>query len=169
MASDPFSMVYSALWQMADETPELTSLVKMRNRIRYDTLDRNPEKRAYSDADCPELALHTAGLTGNLWASSTSSIIQRQYSWILITGDLRITERLMPVEWALFVAMHRWKEVLGALRWENKPFVHRMNMINIQEGVLRPVENMDAPRGWSAVWNIVVDFNFDTKDLYPGS
>jgi hypothetical protein len=165
MACDPFSMVYTALWKMAEETPDLIELVKLRNRIRYDTFDRDPEKRNYLDADCPELALHSAGVTGNLWNSSTTSLVQRRYSWVIISGDMRITERLMPVEWALFIAMHGWKEVLGALTWNDKNFVHRASMLDIQEGILRPMEGVEGPRGWSAVWAIQVDLSFDTKDL----
>jgi len=162
---DPFSMVYSALWKMAEETALLTDLVKLGNRIRYDTMDSNPEKRAYMEADCPELVLQGSGVAGNLWATSTASSVTRRYSWIIVSGDMRVTEKLLPVEWSLFVAMHGWKEVLGALRWNNKNFVTRMNLTEVQEGILRPIEPADGPRGWYALWGIEVDLNFDTKDL----
>ncbi len=163
---NPFSLVYTALWTLAEAEPELTSLVALKNRIRYDvTDDRDPEKRTNTDADLPELVLTATGMSGNLWNTSTTSMVIKRYSWIISTGDFRITERLLPVEWALFKAMHGWKNILSTLVWQDMHFVKRVNLLDIQEGILRPEERRDGPRGWACVWEIEVEMHFNIGSL----
>ena len=164
-ADDPLSLVYTALWDMAEQTSYLTNQVKLSNRIRYDTHNRNPEKKTILDADAPELALMCSGFSGNLCANSSSSMITARYSWIVITGDLRVNYRLLPVEWGLFLAMHKWRTVLGALTWQDKVFVKKLNMLDVQEGILQQERPQTVPRGWSSVWGIEVGMYFDLTDL----
>lgn len=165
MTADPFSLVYTALWDLADASSELDALVRLRNRIRYDEDSRDPEKRNYVDADTPELTLLATGVSGNMWNTSTTSMCVRRYSWMIVTGDMRLNYMLLPVEWALFKAMHSWKSVLAALQFEEKSFVKRVNLLDIQEGILRPNERQDGPRGWSCIWSIEVEMHFAIGDL----
>ena len=165
MITDPFSQVYTALWDLAEGHGDLTQLVLLRNRIRYDSSDRDPEKKTYTEADTPELALMSTGVSGNLWNTSTTSMCIRRYSWMIITGDMRVNYTLMPVEWALFRAMHGWRTVLPALKWKGNSYVKRLNLLDIQEGILRPNERQDGPRGWSCVWGIEVEMHFAIGDL----
>lgn len=164
--SNPFNMVYSELWNLAEANDSLTSLVQLRNRMRYDSdTNRDPEKRSLLDSDVPELSLISTGLSGNMWNTSSTSVCTRNYEWIIITGDLRITERLLPVEWELFKAMHTWKSILTALQWEGKSFVKRAALTNIQDGILRPDARQGVPRGWACVWGIEVEMHFSVGDL----
>lgn len=164
--SNPFSMVYSELWNLAEANSELISLVQLRNRIRYDLDDnRDPEKRVTMDSDMPELSLMSTGLTGNMWNTSSTSTCTRTYEWMIVTGDMRITERLLPVEWALFRAMHGWKTILTALQWEGKSFVKRAALTNIQDGILRPDSRQNVPRGWACIWGIEIEMHFSVGDL----
>lgn len=161
---DPFSMVYTALWDLAEAYDGLTELIKIGNRIRYDSDNRQPEKRTTQDADMPELILTTTGLSANIWDSSSTSKVVRRYSWIAYTGDYRVDCRLFPVEWALFVAMHGYKQVLNALEYRDARFCKRTNILDVINGVIRPEHTSQvAPRGWSAVWACEVEMHFQTN------
>lgn len=162
---DPFSLVYTKLWTLAESSSDLNSLVLLRNRVRYDLTDRDPEKRTLAEADTPELTLVSTGVSGNMWNTSSSSMCIRRYNWLLVTGDMRITHKLLPVEWALFRAMHGWKTILTALQWEGKPYVKRVALADIQDGILRPETRQEGPRGWACIWGIEVEMHFSIGDL----
>ena len=164
MIPDPFSMVYTSLWHLVEANAALNELVLLRNRLRYDR-DRDPEKRIVTDADLPELALVSAGVAGNMWNTSSTSMLMRRYNFIVTTGDFRITERLLPVEWALFRALHGWKSILSSLVWNSEHFVKRVNLLDIQEGILRPDDRRYGPRGWATVWGIEVEMHFSVRSL----
>lgn len=163
--NDPLSLVYTELWNMAEANCGLTNQVKLHNRIRYDQKDRDPEKRNYNDADTPELALMCAGLGGNICNTSSTSMLSTRYSWIIVTGDLRVNYRMLPVEWALFEAMHLWRERLGKLTWNDKAFCKKLNMLDVQEGILQSDRPHDGPQGWMSIWGIQVDMYFSLTDL----
>ena len=162
---DPFSLTYQALWTLAEGNSDLASRVKLRNRIRYDRNDRNPEKRVGADADYPELVLVSDGMRGNIHQTSSTSMTVRLYSWYITTGDMRLTERLLPVEFALFKAMCGWQDVLGQLEWSGERFVKRTNLLTITNGVLRPEQRSHGPMGWAAIWSIETEMHFATKNL----
>ena len=162
---DPFSLTYTALWTLAESRQDLTKLVKLGNRIRYDTNDRNPEKRTGTDADYPELVLVSDGMRGNIWNTSSTSSTVRLFSWYVTTGDLRVTYRLLPVEFALFRAMCGWQTVLGALEWGGERFVKRTQLLTVTNGVLRPNARSDGPRGWAAIWSLEVEMHFAMTNL----
>lgn len=163
-SNDPFSMVYSALWDMIEAHAGFAGLVKVGNRIRFDLDKRGVLKPDVSTADLPEVILTTFGGVVNLIDTSSTSKVTRFYQIIISTGDLRLSEYLNPVEWAIFCAMVGWRERLGALRWNNRSFVKRANLTSGSEGQSNPEYNRGI-KGWSALWTVEVEMHFATADL----
>jgi hypothetical protein len=158
--------VYSALWALAEESRPLDLLVKLGNRIRFDSAyNRDPIKQNVQVSDLPELVLVPLGTNeSNLHSSSCSSMVTRTYSWIISTGDYRYVELLAPVEWALFCAMANWKNVLLGLTWNGSTFVKDANLIELTDGFSN-TENNRGIKGWSSVWNCQVTMYLTTQHL----
>lgn len=168
-SNDPFSMVMRTLWEMANENAVFTDLVKPGNRIDFtDETNRDPIKQNIQDADVPEVILVPSGTPAtNLCATSSTSSIIKRYSWLISTGDLRATLRLMPVEWAIFVMMHDWKNRLTALEWpENsgRNFVKFAQLLDASEGQTDTEANRGL-QGWSCLWQCQVEMHFKSQDL----
>lgn len=158
-------MVYNELWALAEGASIFTDLVKPSNRIKFSaTKPSDPVKREVSTADLPEVVLISTGMSAALHSTSSSTMCVRQYEWIIATGDLSLVNKLMPVEWAVFVAMSGWKAVLTALQWNGAGFVKRCDLGAIDNGFTDPERNRGI-RGWSAIWRCEVEMHFRTQDL----
>lgn len=163
--SNPFTDVYDALWTLAESSQLLTSLVKIGNRIKLNSpTDYSKIKDEVSRADLPELMLISSGSSANLRNSSSSSMITRQYEWLISTGNINVIGGLLQTEWALFCAMADWPATLNALTWNNAAFVKRCNIISMSAGISDPERNRGI-EGWSAIWGIEVEMHFRTSDL----
>ncbi len=161
---NPFSMVYNAIWDMLAEHPYFQT-VAPGNRIRFDVPDDpQPIKMNIAAADLPDLLLMINSSNINLQSTSNTSEITRQYNWQFSTGDYRYTEHLAPMEFALMCACANWPKKLGTLKWNEKAFVKRVNLLSGQSGVSDPEQNRNI-NGWSAVFTIEVLMVFATQDL----
>lgn len=160
-SSNPFSLVYDELWSMLEEDDRFD--IKTNNKIKYNGSDRDPHKSQTSTSDYPEVTLITENVSGNLCNTSSTSMLRRNYSWIIASGDLRYSE-IFPVEWAIFTGMLAWRHRLTILEWENTRFVARANL---NDSNFDQVENLRRRglKGWVAVWSIYVDMHFNTADL----
>jgi hypothetical protein len=167
-ATNPFKMVYSTLWEMALAHSELRRLVLPGNRVRFDVEDnQHVMKPTVAPADLPELMLIASTLSANLFDTSSSSQCQRQYSWVIATGDLRYSNGLSDIEWALYCAMHGWKQRLSALRWPcdaTSGFVKNLQPVSASLSLLDPEKNRNI-KGWSAAWTIDVTMYFTSSLL----
>lgn len=162
--SDPFTMVYDALWDLAEGSNRVTELVRVGNRIkmREDKPSAGP-KRQVSQGDLPELVLALTSGSGNLLSTSSSSMVIKQYGWQLATGDMN-PERLLQLEFALFAALVSWPTVLGALQWSGLEFVKRANLVGMESG-REMVEQNRGVGGWASIWTLEVEMHFRTSDL----
>lgn len=161
----PFVLVYDALWELAEASSPLAEIVKPSNRIKFNhTGTKDPIKREVSQADLPEIILVTTGTAGNIQETSSTSRINKQFEWIVATGDLSVVNRLLPIEWAIWCAMIDYKAVLGALTWESQHFVKRCALLNASSGFTDSERNRGI-RGWSSVWSIEVEMHFRTSNL----
>ena len=161
--SNPFDDVYSALWSLPLLHPDFEELVRPGNRIRFDGPNRDPVKDAVATSDLPELTLFTEGLSAMLCNTSSTSKVVRRYTWALASGDLRLAT-LHAVEWALFVSMLRWRDVLTALIYEGSHFVKRADFTSVVEGRSTSEQNRNIA-GWSALWRCEVEMHFPTNKL----
>lgn len=162
--SDPFTMVYDALWDLAEGSNRVTDMVRLGNRIKMRTTAPNPGlKRQVSQGDLPELVLALTSGSGNLLNTSSSSMVTKQYAWQLATGSLN-PERLLELEFALFAALVDWPAILGALTWSGAEFVKRANLVGMESGAEMAEQNRGI-LGWASVWTLEVEMHFRTSDL----
>jgi hypothetical protein len=165
MEDNPFTLVFDALWTLAERHPRIRSLVRERNRIKFnDPSDRNPLKKTVAVADTPELMLTSDGLSGNLLNTSSTCMVTRDYTWWVTTGDYRINSFLHQVEWPLFVAMCDYKHTLNALEWRGLRFVKRANLTGVTEAQIDQLRDFSLA-GWGASWRVEVEMHFKTSDL----
>lgn len=161
----PFTMVYTALWEMLLDHPRFARDVKEGNRIRFDmSSNRDPVKGTIADGDLPEVAITAQTVSANLQSTSHTSSCTRRYAILASTGDYRYTERLALVEWYIFVAMMGWQTRLSALTWKDRTFCKRLNLTSAASGLSDPQQNRNIV-GWSAQWQVEIEMHFVTADL----
>lgn len=166
LETDPFTLVHNALWALADASQPLTQLVKPKNKIKFNSeTDRDPMKQEVMASDLPELVLAIEGTNEvNLHASSCTSMITRQYAWMISSGDIRANEILHPVEWAVCCAMVNWRETLSALTWREQLFVKRVNNTTLTTGMSDPERNRGI-KGWSSIWRCEIEMHFESAAM----
>lgn len=163
--SNPLQLVYSALRTLPEGHPRFRELVRVGNRIGFDDQDdRDPLKSVVADADLPEAVLEVQTAMVKMHSTSSTSSMTQQFAWLISTGDQRVTDRLLEVEWTIFVGMLDWQRVLGALRWHGKSFCKRTDIVSCSAGLSDPARNRGI-KGWSAIWRCEVEMHFATKDL----
>lgn len=161
---NPFELTFDALWSLGEASVPLKELVKIGNRIKFNTNNSDPVKQNVQTADLPELILVSQGGTPNLHATSCTSEMIRRYAWLVSTGDLRINHLSNPLGWAIFCAMTNWKIHLASLEWQNKRFIKAANLTDVTEGDSDPERNRGI-KGWSALWVCEIRMVFTTTDL----
>jgi hypothetical protein len=162
--SNPFTIVYDALWALARSNPELRKWVPEKNQIDYQKWI-GPKKNI-TDSDYPELSLTSESTFSNIRNTSTSTMVIKEYSWMVITGDYRIDDIFNQISWELFRSMIDWCNVLGSLTWKDKVFVVRANFLTSSEGTLFQDLNKHI-NGWVITWPFEVEMHFQTSDLIP--
>lgn len=161
---DPFTLVYDALWDLAEASVAVTSLVRVGNRVKLDSVAPTAGlKKEVSQADLPEIVLALTSSTGNIRGTSSSSSVIRQYQWALSTGDMD-PRTLLALEFALYAALADWPTVLSTLTWQGLGFVKRANIVSAEHGESDPERNRGV-RGWSGLWTLDVEMHFRTGDL----
>ena len=162
--SDPFTMVYDALWDLAEASNRVTEIVRPGNRVKLrSTPPTAGPKREVSQGDLPELILALTSGSGNIRGTSSSSMVIRQYQFQISTGSMN-PERVLELEFALYAAMADWPAVLGALQWSGAQFVKRANLVSAETGETMAEQNRGV-RGWAAMWTLEVEMHFRTSDL----
>jgi hypothetical protein len=169
LTPNPLTLVHDALWRMADAAMDLDNIVRAGNRIRFNSpTNRDPLKQTVADADLPELILEPAGTPrSNICNTSSTSMLTQRWRWVVSTGDLRANYRLLPVKWAIFVAMVNWKTELCALEWpvgSGRTFVKMANTLDAQEGESDRALNRGIV-GWSCVWACEIEMHLKTQDI----
>lgn len=160
--SNPFTQVYESFWGIVDTDPLLRNIVKVGNRIRFDTTSRTPNKPARQDADIPELTISPAGTAiPSLTASSTSAFFRLRYTITVIMNDLRVGSQVTPnvydVEFALYGVLARAKDKMGLC------FVHYVRPVS--STILR---NLEGTQGWTLNMDVEVEINLSRDRIYRG-
>ena len=163
MQSDnPFSITYDALWQLAERNDVLCKFISRGNRIKYsENLDQKSE---ISDADLPELALTTNAFVSNLRNSSSTTMMIKNYSWILATGDLSMCHVYDKIMWALYTAMIDYDKYICGLEWNGTSFVKEVRGLPGTEGTQFTEENRMI-KGWASIWPIEVEMHFNISEI----
>lgn len=162
---DPFSMIYEALWQILEDSPDFSVRVKPGNRVKFiGKLDRLPEKDEILTADLPEVRVIPAGGTPHLQRTSNSSSCLKRFVIQVATGDRRVDASLFPVEWAVYKALTDWTNILTALEWQGNTFVNLARPMEITEDI--GLINLERGiSGWVTVFACEIHMWFKTSDL----
>jgi len=162
--TNPFILLYDALWELLESYAGFTDLVRLGNRIKFSGDNRAPVKQEMQSADLPEVRLVCTGGTPHVQRTSGSSSCTKTFSVQIATGDQRYNESLFPVEWAIYKAMARWQSILGALIWEGESFVKQCQPVSSRIG-LAEFDVARGIKGWTSVWEIEIDMWFSTAIL----
>lgn len=165
--SNPFQLVWDALWELAEANTALTALVYRGNRIKFD--DRHIPKRSIGDGDLPELLLLSTGGEINMKNSSSTTKVTRNYTWAIATGEFDINEFYNDVSWELLCAMIDWDVTICALEWpasSNWHFAVKCDMTTVEEGTFMAEENRGIV-GWAGMWKMEIEMHLRTSDLRP--
>jgi len=155
---DPYTQVYRALWNMLIESPELSRLVRIGNRIRWDEQDPDPQKHALSDADLPEIQLDPVAGEVNLTGSSTSVACEQAFQLQLTSNDSRLHLSAFPLKWALIKTLSRWRSALGLA------FVKQIRLGDVID--IHAADDPDrGAAGWSMTLTISVEMWIAQADV----
>lgn len=166
-ATDPLSLVYTALWSMLEAHTALTDLVPIGNRVKYENFLAIPNKDVLQNADVPEVGIAPTGSLYDLQISSSSSRLTERYEAVLVTGDSQLAQvgTFLPVKWEILRAFTGWESVLMALTWESKVFVKLVKMGSVLDTFARDLER--GITGWVSLLRFDVTMVFSTVDLRP--
>jgi len=164
-STDPFSIVYDALWAMLEDDTTFTGLVKIGNRLRFASDIRNPTKLQKLTNDVPMVGILADGGLPHLQATSNSSFLTSKYIFMIVSGEQQLDRSLYPIAWEMFRAMSKWATRLQALTWSAKKFVQLARPVEFSE--LLSTENSKGILGWSARWDYEVKMFFTTSDVNP--
>lgn len=172
VADDPFTAILEATWAMLEANDGFTSIVKVKNRIKFDMDD--PIKQNVSTADKPEVRLvptsvgPDAGAQVNMAASNVSLVVFGMELQIatgqqhLIDATIAGKENVLRVMWEAYRACWAWRTHYTSMGWGDpaESFkVHRLRAGTASIGVL--VEDLNRGiDGWSSLLNLEVAMNF---------
>jgi len=162
---NPFELVFDGLWKLARSNKNLVKWLPQENQIDFQSWIGPKEEHA--PADYPQLTLLPESTFSNLKSSSTSTSVDRVYTWNLVTGSFEIDEVYNQIQWELFVAMADVCNCLGKLKWEDENFVKNANFGTSTEGTFS-ADGADKIRGFSLTWPIEVAMQFTTSKLSTG-
>ena len=161
---NPFSLVYSEIVTGLKASTSLRDLCKEQNIIGFES-KRNPIRSNVQTGNLPELTLMCNGnISGNISATSSSTMFKREYELIIATGDVRLVEVQEPVEFICCCILTNWPDLIGKLQWRDKPFVKALYFTQSDNGVSDSKANRGI-NGWNSVLTFNVDLYFTTNDL----
>lgn len=165
---DPYTKLHTALLDMITSQAAFVEAVKSSNIIGFESDARNPRAPIRDNVQAgnlPECMLIAMGSPRvNLHATSSSSSVTRQYTFVIATGDLRITNTLFPVEFAVYCAATKWKAYLGQLTWQNEHFVKKLDIVKNDIGMSDEMKNRGI-KGWSTAITFEIDLYFNTLKM----
>jgi hypothetical protein len=168
--SDPFTQAYDALWTKLEAHTGFTGLVKVGDRIKYDTGKKDPEKDSIQNAALPEVRIiDLGGVGGNRKSSNSFSIIRRYQvqvstDYLTLEGNTSIPDGLYPVEWEIMRAFGIDGDLPGITVGNDTIkcwFSYREFTSNLYNA------DLSKQKGWVGVIDCEVEFWFSKTHLLP--
>lgn len=161
---DPFTQAYNRLWEVLESRPTLTTLVGVKNRVKWTGKDRPLENRPIH-ADLPELSIEPTDQSGevNLHYYQTGAMIMQGFDIGLTTGSLDIAKHLFPVKWEVFRALAHAEKQFGL------EYVRNVMVTNHEETREDAAANRNRS-GWHCLFTVEMMMVFDRgRDMLAGS
>ncbi len=164
---NPFTLLYDELWNLLEQSPELSQLVAVGNRLKFnDEFNREPLKETVATADMPEILILSDGGDFNLMNSSSTSRFDLSYSIVINTGDYRLNVFAHQIQWFIFCQFVKWKTTLTTLTWKNEAFVKNVRLSNVTTGESMAERNRGI-NGFTTVCKILVEVIINTANIVP--
>ncbi len=174
-STDPFTLVFCALWDALENAQGVVGFVAPGNRIKWLGFTKEPRKDEHAtQSDKPELRIDPGEPFAEPELTTGTNILRVKWR-VLIATDAQQLDRLgnnmqgasiLAVQWEIFRALIGWQQPIKALTWQGSPFVHKVKM-----GVpFLALENKELNRGtvgWSAGWNYETWLNFNVIQNLP--
>ncbi len=155
MSTDPFSQIYSALWEALEARQTFKDLVKPGNRIKFD--DRRKLRGQLQAADLPLVALVADAIDPHLFRTSNGSSFKRRFRFEIYTDDVVITDQAFPVEWELIRAVAAMGDVLTGLAF--------VKSVRAVQGSAPGPDPDGRSNGWHTAIAVDVEIWLDTAGL----
>lgn len=162
------SIAQRGLEKLLRESPALKRAMglQIKNIDGFTQTRSTKQQDVNSETDLPELRLVPAGGPMNINYASNLTMLDYTLSVQINTGDLRVTERLAPVLFALYAALAQ--AVTGAglvtLRWLDYDFIKNVTLSAATIGESDPVQNRGIA-GFTAICDLTLHMNFPTIHL----
>ena len=178
---DPFTLTYSAIWEILEASEDFCEMVPVKNRIKYvedgDSTQpsREPDKRSHQPADYPQVTvIAKGGPTDHYWSSSGSRVGIVFEIWVY-TGDKRLCYLkggkyygLLPLQWTILRAMMDWKTYTASLSWRGETgFVTHFAPHTRKDSLNIATPAEPTPSGWYLTLEGKADMHFDSTLLLP--
>ena len=169
-SDDPFSYVYTVLFELLTEHTEFNDLFSAGNLIRFDSDRLNPQKPNHEVSDLPECTLRPSGFSPAQSNSSNTQILLR-YNLMLRTADWRV-QRYGKVAWEAIRAWMLWKAKVNANPWpgNSQPIITDVWIENADVGQAENIATNNTTEildGWSSLLQVNVRTNFITQEIKP--
>lgn len=162
MADTPFDLIYAELVEQIRLHADIQPVLKEKNLIEYDQ-DSSPEKASVQTADLPEIVVYLAHVRGNLHQSSDTVKLTTVWAFMSSVGSYD-SSKLNTLNFGLLRVLVDWKELLGGLVWQTRPFVKDVRLVNADVGLSNPKANRNIV-GWSSIMMAEIDVSLLLADL----
>lgn len=160
--SDPFTLLYTGLWDMLWSHGDLTRAVAdtPSSRIKFvsdDAVDGiDPKFKTWVDqsteADLPAVTLITTDTSFREYSSSSGISVSKAFSIALYVGTYNLNAHAHPLAWYILQAMDRYEDLL-LTEWKGEKFIKSIALIAGQDEIQTSGEQEQVlPRGWVTVW-----------------
>jgi hypothetical protein len=161
--NNPLRQVYDAIWTLLEANTEFEAEMEDGNKIKLNVTQQAPWFDEVSTADLPESRGLSSKITGPHQQTSNASFMTAEFKIEVSTGD-QGQYILFDVLWAVYEAMRPWEDVLTALTWNDKTFVHLAKCLEA------PITEEDGTKnrgiqGWSCAWRGYIEMHFTSTDL----
>lgn len=165
---DPLSIAQRGLEKLLRNSPAVkrATQLKIKNIDGFTQTRATKQQDVNSETDLPELRLVPIGGPMNVNFASNLTMLDYALSLQLNTGDLRVTEKLAPVLFAIYAVCAEAVKGSGLvdLTWEGYDFLKNITLSAATIGESDPSQNRGIV-GFTAICDLTLHMNFPTTML----
>jgi hypothetical protein len=173
-SGDPFTLVFTGLWDMLENSQAFVGLVAPANRIKWLGQYVDPRKDQITNSDRPQIRVDLGEPFTEIDLTTGTDLLKVRYDIVASTDKQQIDRpgynglgaSICPVLWAIFTSLIGYEQAIKSLRYKNYPFVCKLKAgapeVSINNKDLQ--ENMI---GWTARWPYYAWMPFNVLQNLP--